>query len=78
MSVKPVVAYVLIVAEVGREYDIIKEVKKLPGVTDARIVYGEFDLVARIETGDLAVLDETITLMRRIPGITRTATLISS
>jgi len=50
----------------------------LPGVTESQVVYGEFDVVARIELGDVTLMDETVTMARKLPGVTRTSTLISS
>ncbi len=72
------VIYVLIVVEVGKEHSVAREIQKLSGVTETLVVYGEFDVVCRIEIEDMKVLDETVTRIRRIPGIIKTATLISS
>ena len=55
-----------------------KELRRLPGVTEAQIVYGEYDVVARVELGDVTLMDETITMAHKLPGVTRTSTLISS
>jgi uncharacterized protein with GYD domain len=74
----PIIAYLLMVAEVGREYDIASQVRGIEGITEARIVYGEFDIVARLEVPDLSVLDGIVTRMRGIPGIIKTSTLIAS
>ncbi len=78
MSEKGIVAYVLLVTELGRESTISKEVKKFHGVTDCHVVYGEYDVIVRIEVGDMKVLDEVVSSIRRIPGIIRTTTLIGS
>lgn len=74
----PVVAYVLFITEVGKEYEIIQELKKIKGVTETKAVYGEFDIVTRIEGTDLRSLDESVTKLRGIPSVIRTVTLISS
>jgi len=73
-----VIAYVLLVTEVGKEYEIIQELKKIKGVTEAKAVYGEFDIITRIEGTDLKSLDESVTKLRRISSVIRTVTLISS
>ena len=75
---KPLVSYLLLLVEVGKEHSVAKELAKLPGVTETQVVYGEFDVVARIELGNVSLLDETVTMARRLPGVTRTTTLISS
>ena len=76
--VKPLVSYLLLLVDVGREHSVAKELRRLPGVTEAQVVYGEYDVVARVELGDVTLMDETITMARKLPGVTRTSTLISS
>ena len=73
-----VVAYVLLVTEVGKEYEIVQELKKIKGITEAKAVYGEFDIITIIEGTDLKSLDESVTKLRRISSVIRTVTLISS
>jgi len=74
----PVVIYVLIVTEIGKESEVKTALEKIKGVTEAKTVYGEYDVVARLETPTLKELDEIVTMMRKIPGIIRTVTLISA
>jgi DNA-binding Lrp family transcriptional regulator len=64
--------------DVGKEHSVAKELRRLPGVTEAQVVYGEYGVVARIELGDVTLMDETITMARKLPGVTRTSTLVSS
>ena len=73
-----VVIYVLIVTEVGKENDVANALREIKGVDEARVVYGEFDVVARIETQTLKEVDEIVTAIRKIQGIIRTVTLIST
>jgi DNA-binding Lrp family transcriptional regulator len=73
-----VISYMLLVTDTGKEYDVIREVKGIKGVTESRSVYGEFDVFVRIEVGDLALMDEIVTLVRRIPGVLKTTTLVTS
>lgn len=74
---KPLVSYLLLLVEVGKEHSVANELRRLPGVTEAQVVYGEFDVVARLELGDVSLMDETVTMARKLPGVTRTSTLIS-
>lgn len=76
--VKPLVSYLLLLVEVGKEHSVASELRKLQGVTEAQVVYGEFDVVARLELGDVSLMDETVTMARKLLGVTRTSTLISS
>lgn len=68
----------LIVADIGKEHDIISQMKKIKGILEPRTVYGEFDVIARIETDDMRSLDEAVTKVRKISSVIRTVTLISS
>jgi len=68
----------LINTQAGREREVVKEAKKFPGVTEAKVVYGEYDVIVRIELNDFSILSETVALIRKIPGIVKTATLISA
>jgi len=72
------VSYLLFLVEVGDEHDVAEELKRFPGVTEVQVVYGEYDVIARVELSDLALLDEVVTMARKLPGVTRTSTLISS
>jgi len=75
---EPLVAYLLLLVDVGSEHTVAKELRKLPGVTEVQVVYGEFDVVARLEPRDISLMDETVTMARKLPGVTKTSTLISS
>lgn len=73
-----VVAYVLAVNEVGKEPEVVKESSKIGGVSEAREVYGEFDIVCTVEGEELGSINKTVTKIWRTEGILRTVTLISS
>ncbi|MBS7645020.1 MAG: Lrp/AsnC ligand binding domain-containing protein [Candidatus Bathyarchaeia archaeon] len=77
MSTKPLVVYVMMMVEGGKEREIVEKAKVFPGVTEVKPVYGEYDIVARVELDDLSILEQTVTQIRRIPGVVKTATLIS-
>lgn len=76
MSREKVKAYMLMVVAVGKEHEIIQKVCKIPGVTEADVVYGEFDVVIRIE-GTLKQLDDANLKVRKLPGVIRTVTLVA-
>ena len=76
MSIK-VIAYVLVVTAVGTEHKVVEELKSIDGVTFAQTVYGEFDVICKVECDNLKNLDESITKIRKIKSIIRTMTLIS-
>ena len=72
-----VIAYVLVVTEVGTEHQVVEELESINGVTFAQTVYGEFDVICKVESNNLKNLDESITTIRKIKSIIRTMTLIS-
>ena len=78
MSTSKVVAYVLIVTDVGKEHDIADGLLKINGIVKTNVVYGEFDVIAEINCSDLKSIDQTITKLRKNSSVIRTSTLISS
>ena len=72
-----VVAYVLIVTDVGKEHEVVQQLLEIEGITLAQTVYGEFDVLTKVDCENLKDLDAAITKIRKIHGIIRTMTLIS-
>lgn len=72
-----VTSYVLVVTDVGKEHEVAKELLNIEGVTVAQTVYGEFDVMTKVDCENLKDLDAAITKIRKIQGIIRTMTLIS-
>jgi DNA-binding Lrp family transcriptional regulator len=70
-------AYVLLITSIGKEMDVVNEMKKLNGIKDATAVYGEYDVVLEVEGANLDELNKVIGQVRRNPHIIRTVTLIS-
>jgi DNA-binding Lrp family transcriptional regulator len=78
MSAKgKVTSYVLVVTEVGKEHEVAQELLKIEGVSVAQTVYGEFDVITKVDRENLKDLDEAVTKLRKTNGIIRTMTLIS-
>jgi DNA-binding Lrp family transcriptional regulator len=73
-----VVAYLILVVSPGKEYEILRELLELEAVSEAHIVYGEFDIVAKLEVNDLGELERTVMGVRKIPGVERSVTLIAA
>ena len=73
-----VVAYVMAVTEVGKEHDVVGELSKIEGVSEAREVYGEFDVVCIVKGKELRSINKSVSEIRRTKGVLRTVTLISS
>lgn len=69
-------AYVLIGCELGSENDIVSKLSKMDKVKDARVVYGDYDIVVEVETETEAQMDSIITKkIRKIDKVRSTMTL---
>jgi DNA-binding Lrp family transcriptional regulator len=69
-------AFVLINAEIGFESDVLKGLRAFPEVKEAHMVYGVYDIIARIETETMQSLKDTISRkIRRLENIRATLTM---
>lgn len=70
-------AFVLINAEIGSEDEVLKEMKSVPYVKEAYVVYGVYDIVAKVEAESMDKLKEIVTWkIRRLPNVRSTLTMI--
>ncbi|MFP3229376.1 MAG: Lrp/AsnC ligand binding domain-containing protein, partial [Nitrososphaeria archaeon] len=42
-------AFVLINTDTGTEEEVLRELRRIPNVTEAYVIYGVYDLVAKVE-----------------------------
>ncbi len=69
-------AYVLINAELGKENDIIKELRSIVNVKEAHLVYGVYDMVVKVEAESMEKLKEIVTSkIRGLADIRSTLTM---
>ncbi len=69
-------AYILIGCELGSENDIVEKVLKIDRVKDAKVVYGDYDIVVEAETDTEAQMDNLITKkIRKLDKVRSTITL---
>jgi DNA-binding Lrp family transcriptional regulator len=70
-------AFVLINAEIGSESEVLKDLNSIPEVKEAYMVYGVYDIIARIETDTMQSLKDTISWkIRRLEKVRSTLTMI--
>lgn len=70
-------AFVLINAEIGSESDVLKDLNGIPEVKEAHMVYGVYDIIARVETETMQDLKDTISWkIRRLDKVRSTLTMI--
>jgi len=56
-----VTAFILMVTAAGKEREVMEKLLAMPDVKEAYVVYGEYDLVVKVETETLKDLDQFIT-----------------
>jgi len=70
-------AIVLIQTEIGSESRVLEELYKIPEVEEVYIVYGTYDVVAKIRAETLEKVREIVTdKIRRLKDIRTTVTMI--
>ena len=74
-----VLAYVLFKVSSGSERDVCKKLIEFDEVVHADILFGAYDVVAKVETPELYNLEEFISLkVRNVPNVLVTSTMIVS
>ena len=69
--------YVLINAELGKEEQVLAALKEIEGVVEAHLVYGVYDVIAKITAENLSDLKNLISWkVRRIDHVKSTLTMI--
>jgi DNA-binding Lrp family transcriptional regulator len=70
-------AFVLINAEIGSEDEVLKQLKQLPNVKESYVVYGVYDIVAKVSADTMDKLKEIVTWkIRRLDKVRSTLTMI--
>ena len=70
-------AWVLVNTILGKEHLALDELRKIPGVMDAHLVLGEYDLMVFIEASSMKQLEDILSWnIRRQKNICNTVTMI--
>lgn len=71
-------AFVLVNAEVGKIRDILVEIRKIDGVSEAYSVAGPYDIVIKLDADKFEKVAEGVTKnLHRVGGIKNTVTLFA-
>jgi DNA-binding Lrp family transcriptional regulator len=74
-----ILAYVLFKVSSGTEREVAQKLIEFGEVVQADIVFGEYDVVAKISTKDLDSLEDFVSeKMRNVPNVLVTSTMIIS
>ncbi len=70
-------AFVLINVEIGAEDEVLGELRLIPEVREAHLVYGVYDIIAIVETPTMQELKDAISFkVRRLDKVHSTLTMI--
>ncbi len=72
-----VIAYVLVLCDAGYEFQMLKDLLRIPEVTEAKVTYGLYDIVCKIDALSMESLKDIILNdIREISKIRETQTLL--
>ena len=72
-----VTAYVLITCGLGHEAEIIDEIKQVEDVKEINVVFGAYDILAKVESANVKNLSDTIAWkIRKLNRVRSTLTLM--
>lgn len=70
------IGYVLVSVGPGQEFAVYQKVKALPEVVDATLLFGEYDLIARLQADEMQDIARLVVeQIRQIEGVSDTKTL---
>lgn len=70
-------AFVLISAEISKMESVLEELKKINAVKEAYMLYGVYDVIAKVEADTMEKLKEIITWqVRRLEKVQSTQTMM--
>ena len=71
-------AYIMIKIRAGDVKDVVLQLRKVSDVKEAHMTFGPYDVVAVVETSDLAKLGSITALeIQPIPGVEQTLTCLA-
>lgn len=66
----------MVSCEIGTEHDLLLQLKKIDGIKDATITYGDYDIVLEVETENEKKMNELVAShIRKVEKIRSTITL---
>jgi len=70
-------AYILLKVSSGAERDVCQKIAHFDEVLVAGIIYGEYDVIAKISVPDMRALEEFLSVkIRKVPSVLVTSTMI--
>jgi DNA-binding Lrp family transcriptional regulator len=73
-----VIAFVLIKVKRGGEVSVPEKIREMDGVIDVAQLYGEYDVIAKVEKTNMEALQNFLVKeLRKVDGVDKTSTLIT-
>ena len=72
-----ITAYILLKTAIAREHEVAQAIQNIKGIIEVKVVFGEYDVVAKAQVEDVKMLDNIVTAIRKIDGVAITSTLIA-
>ncbi len=70
-------AYLLLIVEIGTEEEVMRSLKSIGEVKEARMVYGVYDVIVRVEAVNMEELKNLVSWrIRRLDNVRSTMTMI--
>ena len=70
------VGYVLVNVSPGKEYEAFQAIKDIENVSDATLLFGDYDIIVKLEAESLGVIAQTVVdIIRQVPGVLDSKTL---
>ena len=70
------IGYVLLNVSPGTEHDVYLQLQQLESVSDATVLFGDYDVIVKLEASDLSSIAKAVVeSIRQIPGVLDTKTL---
>ncbi len=71
------IAFILINSDIGEEKSVISQLQEMESVVESHIVYGVYDIIAKIEAEDEVTLKKVVTEnLRALEKVRSTMTMI--
>ncbi|HNR43715.1 MAG TPA: Lrp/AsnC ligand binding domain-containing protein [Methanofastidiosum sp.] len=70
------IAFILCVVQPGSEEDVIEKISNMKNVIEVHELYGEYDMIVKVNVKELGELDILTSSIRRVPGVQMSSTMI--
>jgi|FrelakmetLWP11LW_1041352.scaffolds.fasta_scaffold76813_2 DNA-binding Lrp family transcriptional regulator len=70
------IAFILCVVQPGTEEDVTEKISNMKNVIEVHELYGEYDMIVKVNVKELGELDILTSSIRRVPGVQMSSTMI--